>query len=36
MKYFAGIVLVIIGIVGLAAGIEYAGWVLFVGLLVCL
>lgn len=35
MNMFIGFVLVLVGIAGLAMKIEYAGWVLFVGLAVC-
>jgi len=36
MKDGVGVALVALGMVGLYCGIEYSGWVLFVGLLVVL
>lgn len=35
-RYAAGVLLVLAGMTGLHLGIEYSGWVLFIGILVVL
>lgn len=36
MRYLAGITCIVMGMCGLYFGIEYSGWVLFIGLFVIL